>query len=158
MSQRGTILKSIKARAIDLFGPQGEVEKIFRGVSRSAWQPGANTARPWATVVDDGQKVGEQYVDGSETQRDGSEDRTLNVKIVIDLEDNWGREETYETWTQRIEAICAAITNKLIPGVGCLRVRYISDEPFTVIFGDQSQEIWILEFEVDYFVDAPSPR
>ena len=147
-SQRARILEATKTR-VDQNFCKNSGNKYFRDVVRGPWQPGGSL-RPKLWVCDDGQEPGEPNDTDIESQ-----DRKLKVKLVIDLADVLSRETVVSDWSDKVEAVVLNLQNYLAPGCGVLRCNYAGDDPFDVLFGDaKTQTIWVIEFEVKYFVDV----
>lgn len=121
----------------------------FRQIKVGPWQPG-NKTRPAATVVDYGGSR-----DGK-NDSDTTKSRTLKIHVVLDLNDQFDREAKVADWSDRIEQISLALQNYRA-GAGVTRMDYIADDPFEVLLGNgASEQIWVLEFEADYFVEVPA--
>lgn len=144
-SKRTRIVQAIANRMEERFGPDGQVGNYFRKVRRGQWRPGSAT-RPMCTIVDDGKRT--------EIQEDtAGSDLALDIKLILDLNENWDREEAFEDWSDRVEQIVTALANWL-PINAVRTIRYVGDDPFEVVFqGGKSEQIWIVEFEVNYFDD-----
>ncbi len=120
----------------------------FREIFRRQWAPG-NPTRPALWVTDNGcRRSGEGDSDATKT-------RILSVQLVLDLEANWKREADADLWSDRVETICLNLQNYR-SGPGVYRSDYMSDDPFDVVLLDGKVEaIWLVEFEVEYFVEVP---
>lgn len=144
--RRKRLLEATRERIEKLFGSQGATKPLFREVWRRAWQPG-NAIREACTVVDMGQRR-------ADPEDNTSTNLILGVKLVLDLADEWRREDAYAAWTDNVSEIIAAMENwRPYPFV--LFYTYQKDEPFTVILGDNREEIWEIEFEVECFEAFP---
>jgi hypothetical protein len=148
VSQRARILEATKTQVNENFGPASSL-KYFREVVRGPWQPGGSL-RPKCWICDDGQSAGDANDVDVESQ-----DRILKVKLVIDLADVLNRESVISDWSDRVEAIVLNLQNHLAAGCGVLRCNYAGDDPFDVIIGQaKTQAVWIIEFEIKYFVEV----
>jgi len=141
---RTSILDQIRVRIEAHFGvTAGTILKLFRNTWRRPWMPG-NTVRPSCTVVDDGQR---KEADSDNTCRD----LTVKIRLVIDLAENWERQQSIEDWTDIVQKIIKDLVNWFPPGCGVERLEYISDDPFDVLLqGAKAESVWIIEFEVKY--------
>jgi hypothetical protein len=148
-SQRKTILAAVQTRLKAKFSAEkGATEQLFREIWVKPWQPG-NKVRPAAWIVDNGARRS-----GTRSQSESGKDRILQFQVIIDLDDNFDRPENYVLWQNRIEAIAAEIQN-LDPKAGVRRMDYQSDDPFEAIIpGAASEQIWLIEFECEFFIDA----
>lgn len=152
---RPKILEAVTKRIRDLFGPDAP-RNLFRKVRRGAWRPGG-ISRPSCTVVDDGSSVVRQIRDMDQAPSDGSHDIELKVMLVLELEENWDREETFNDWTNNVSEIIRSIANWRPTGCGVLEVKYRDDDPFTVEYSDgASRELWIINFNILYFEETPA--
>lgn len=154
-TQRTKILDAWAARLGELYGPTG-TEKIFRSIRRGAWKPG-NPTRPALTIVDDGQEITAHELDDKDNDpslETGSCDAILKIKLILDLEENFDREHTNKDWTNIVQDIVRRFANWR-PGCGVMNTRCEGDDPYDVLMDEgKSQQIWIIEFTVDYFFES----
>lgn len=143
-SIRTLILDETRKRIDDHFNATGgSVERLFRNTWRRPWMPG-NIVRPSCTVVDDGQRKED---DSDVTCRD----LIVKIRLVIDLAENWERQQPFVDWSDRVQKIIKDLVNWMPPGCGVERFEYISDDPIDVLLAaGKSESIWIIEFEVKY--------
>ena len=144
---RTKILDAVAARVEARYGAEtGTIGQWFRKVVRGPWQPG-NKMRPACTVTDFGQRRGEKV------NSDVTKSRILAFHLVLDLQENWDREEKNQDWSDRVQKIIAGIQNHKAAG-GMKRLDYVQDDPFEVVLTNgASEQIWIVEFEAEYFED-----
>ena len=146
--QRTTILDAAKTALDGWYGPSGSEDRIFRKVWRRAWRPN-NSVRPAATIVDNGQKRVENEDDAE------SEIFAVAWVIVIDLAENWDRQDPYTEWSDYIADIIKKFHNWCGAGCGEFNTTYVSDDPFDVLLVDgASKEIWTIEFETQYIAEV----
>ncbi|MCE5257008.1 MAG: hypothetical protein LLF89_09210 [Spirochaetaceae bacterium] len=128
---------------------KGSDGQWFRQIKVGPWTPG-NKVRPAATVVDFGGSKDDK------NDSDTTKGRTLKLHVVLDLVDQFDRENKAADWSDRVEQIALAIQNYRA-GAGVTRMDYVNDDPFEVLLvGGASEQIWVIEFEADYFVEVPA--
>lgn len=150
MQLRTSILKAIRDRVNAYYGPTGSALHMLREVRRGQIRPA--DARPTATVVDGGERKGDVDDD------DESESRALTVQLALHIADAWERQAESEEWTDNVELLKALLVNWLPAGLGGLKMKFVSDDPFDCIFLSGAQEaLWQIEFEATYFVEAQAP-
>ena len=141
---RTLTLDQITTRVKERFGP-GKDREFFREVERRQWFPGSQV-RPKAWIVDDGQSRVTNAAD-----KDGGEEFQQKYKIILDLRDNWEREQPFIDWTDRVQEIVLHLLNWL-PTTGVIDHKYEDDEPFDAILASGAvQSIWIISFVVHRF-------
>lgn len=144
---RTIILDNLATRMEAKFSREkGTVRQLFRQIKRGPWEPG-NVTRPACTIVDYGAKRGEK------NNSDTTKGRVLAIQFVLDIEANWTREKDCQDWTDNVAQIINNIQNYKA-GPGLLRLDFETDNPFEVILADgASEQIWIIEFEAEFFED-----
>ena len=155
-TQRTKILDAWVDRLEKLYGPTGSTEKIFRFIRRGAWRPG-NPIRPGLTIIDDGQEITFNELDDEKNDdgQTGSSDATLKIKIVLDLAENWDREQPNRDWSNIVQDVARRFGNWCPAGFGIMNTRYMGDDFFDFLAGEgKSEQLWMLEFEVDYFFES----
>lgn len=146
---RTNILKKVRDRVNSYYGPAGTLLKLFREVRRSQLRP--CDAKPACTVVDGGQRRGEN-------DDDESTSRVLTVQLYLHLAENWERQAELEEWSDNVELVIELLENWLPAACGGLKLHCVSDEPFDCVFLSGAQEaLWMIEFEATYFVEAKAP-
>lgn len=152
-SQRTRIVQGLAKHLSELYGPGGSRQAVLRKkVRHGGWAPGRKP-RPQLTVVDDGQ----QRAGFSDAEQ--CKEMLLDVRLVLDLEDNWDREETYKQWTDFVADLIEQVSNVMVPGTGMTRAHYRDDDPIDVVLqsGD-SEQIWTIGFDVRYVMHVPEVR
>jgi hypothetical protein len=141
---RTSILDLTRTRVDDGFNSTGGSEaRLFRNTWRRPWLPG-NIIRPACTIVDDGQR---KEGDSDTTCRD----LIVKPKLVIDLAENWERQEPLQDWSDSVQKIIKHLVNWMPPGCGVERYEYIDDDPLDVLLqAGTSESIWVIRFEVKY--------
>ena len=145
-----TLIKQNLGKEINrLFGRSaGTLGQWFRSVRVGPWQP-ASKVRPACTVVDNGAKKGGQDDSGT------TKGRVLAVHLVLDIESEGDKEKTVADWSDRVALIDQSLQN-FKPAGGLRRFDYISDDPYEVILtSGSSQQIWMMEFEAEYWIEVP---
>lgn len=126
---------------------KGTVAQWFRKIEVKPWTPG-NTVRPAATIVDFGTRKSGK-VNSATTKN-----KTLSGQIILDIEAQLTREEVIADWSDRVEMISIALQNYKAAG-GILRLDVTADDPFEVVLGEgKSENIWVIEFECEYFIEV----
>jgi hypothetical protein len=144
---RTLILDNVKTRLDAAFGPQGTEGQWFRDSWRGPWIIGRQS-RPYYCISDFGAKRSENL--NSNTQKN----RVLSFHVILGLNENWERVDEHQDWTDRVEKIAAKVQNYKAAG-GMKRLDYISDDPFEVVLeSGQSEGIWVIEFEAEYWMDV----
>lgn len=147
--QRTRILEAFKTRLNTLFNSKtGTEQKLFRAVWRRQLVPAGETMFPAVTVVDDGQRRGDET-----DQEEVGETRVLGVRIVLHLADKWESEAATRDWSDNVDLVDRKLRGR--PGLGILDIRYQNDDPFDVVFMSGAQEaVWVLDYEVEYVAEV----
>lgn len=150
IQNRTLILQKIVERIDAKFGAGGTTQKMFRDVARGPLTRATMFAR---CVVEDGGQT-------RETPNDNvSGDRTLKVKLYLQVAANWEKPTEAEDWTNNVEVLVRNLQNWARPGCGILAFNYVSDEPFDVVYtsGD-TEAVWVVDFDVKYFLEEDELR
>lgn len=145
-SNRVAILKAIAELFSTWYGPAAENanNRILRSVRRGQWlMDGAGL--PKCTVVDGGQA------------RDATRDRAegaffeLTVLAILDLDENWSREEAPDRWSDLIQTVVGLA--HVLSGNGIETVNVVDDRPFQMpgSSGGNSTQHWVVEWRVMYW-------
>jgi hypothetical protein len=147
-TQRTKILDAVKQALLLWYGPTGTVvANTFRKVERRQWMPGCD-ARPSAFVNDDGVRKS----DGAQSER--TKEKTLGFQVVINLAADFGTERQVTDWTDIVEGLCVRLQN-YNPKCGVKRLDVTMDTPVKVeLMTGDSEHIWVIECEADYFVEV----
>jgi hypothetical protein len=146
---RAMILHKVRDMLAEEFTLQGgRTQQVFRGVWRRPWRP-QNHVRPSATVADYGGTAGNRAHDSDTTKS-----RILAFHVILDLDANWDREIEIQDWTELVAKVIGKVQN-YNPKCGCKRLDYVSDDPFEVVLAEgSSEQIWVIQFEAEYFEDV----
>lgn len=143
-TQRVQILAAVVARIEALFGPQGTVAAVFRGVRGGPWNPGTQPM-PCCTVVDAGQSGGDQAGDA-----DMSKGRVLKLQLILECGAQFDRADRVLEWADVVALLDEQLTN-FNPRQAVHRFEFQADEPMEIALASgASAAVWTIDFECEY--------
>ena len=148
LDSRSAILDGVRDMLVTYFGPAAAItaDRVLRAATLGPWTGHDGVSLPKATVLDGGQSRDESR------QIDGGDYLKLRVRIVLDLEDNWDREATMQTWSGIVQRIVAKSCLLSVSGVAVEVVDYIGDNPWEFMIGSASALAdWVIDLDVVYF-------
>ena len=141
---RTVILENLVKKVEEL---SGQLNAGFRLVKRGPWNP-MGTVRPSCFVCGYGQRRGDKI------NSDTIKTKILSVKLWLDLDANWDRDQEAEAWEERVEGLIHGLQNYKAAG-GMKRFDYVADEQLEVVLlGGATRALWSIDFEAEYWEEV----